>query len=458
MARLHRKQRKKSTSFRFFLIISLLLAAAAAYGYVTYFEGDKPMIEGKALPSHIGKKTPVSFSVSDDKSGLRDLRIVVVQGDKEKEVFSKSFPRKGNGPVAGPNREEIVINLDPKTLGLQDGEAVIAVQARDFSLRGLLKGNLSELLHTVIVDTKAPRISIVHSERYIIPGGAGIVIYQVDDSVKHGVMFNGNPHPGFPLTDASEKRYIAYIALPFSAKSITEAAIVAEDAAGNRSVKPFVPVLKNPRQKKDRINIPDSFLSRKIPEFEEHYPEMEGDNLQKYLYANREVRKMNNQKIHDLCMNPSPKQLWSGKFYRMPGSGRAGFADHRTYYYKDKVIDKQVHLGMDIASTKHAEIKAAGSGTVIYGDYLGIYGNMVMLDHGQGVYSLYSHLSQINVTPGDTLNQGDPLGYSGTSGMAGGDHLHFSMLVNGIFVTPKEWWDQHWITVTIDEPVLDAKF
>jgi len=185
---------------------------------------------------------------------------------------------------------------------------------------------------------------------------------------------------------------------------------------------------------------------------------MNGSNSEKYLYANSTIRTMNNKKIHDLCMQPDSKRHWSGRFTRMAGSGKAGFADHRTYYYQGKPIDKQVHLGMDIASTRHAPVKAAGTGKVIYSDYLGIYGNMVMIDHGQGVFSLYSHLSQSNVSPGDMLKQGDVLGNTGTSGMAGGDHLHFSMLVNGIFVTPKEWWDQHWIDVTIDGPVVDAKF
>lgn len=458
MVRLKQKSRSKSLSTRFLLFLSLLIFGAAAYGYFTYFEGEKPTILGKDLPAYIGKKTTVSLSVSDQKSGLQDIKILVVQGNIEKQVFSKTFSRKGNGPVAGPSSQEVVVELDPKKLGLQEGEAFIKAQVRDFSLRSLLKGNLSEFSQTILIDTKAPQISIIHSERYIEPGGAGIVIYRVDDSVKHGVMMNGDYHPGFPLTDGSDNKYISYIALRYSAKTISESVIFAVDAAGNRTVKPFVPELNKPHQKKDRINIPDSFLSRKIPEFEEHYPEMKGDLLGKYLYANREVRKMNNQKIHDLCMNQTPKRLWSGKFLRMAGSGRAGFADHRTYYYANKAIDKQVHLGMDIASTKHAEIKAAGTGIVIHSDYLGIYGNMVMLDHGQGVYSLYSHLSQINVAPGDSLNQGDILGYSGISGMAGGDHLHFSMLINGIFVTPKEWWDPNWIAVTIEEPLLDAKF
>ena len=142
----------------------------------------------------------------------------------------------------------------------------------------------------------------------------------------------------------------------------------------------------------------------------------------------------------------------------MPGSTRAGFADHRTYYYKGNIIDHQVHLGMDIASTSRADVRAANKGKIVYTDYLGIYGNMVMIDHGQGVFSLYSHLSQINVSLGDTVDQKTVIGLTGTTGMAGGDHLHFSILINGVFVTPKEWWDQHWVEVTIDGPITTSKF
>jgi murein DD-endopeptidase MepM/ murein hydrolase activator NlpD len=82
--------------------------------------------------------------------------------------------------------------------------------------------------------------------------------------------------------------------------------------------------------------------------------------------------------------------------------------------------------------------------------YLGIYGNTVILDHGQGVFSLYSHLSRITASEGDLLPQDGVLGASGTTGMAGGDHLHFSMLINGIFVNPLEWWDASWLDNNIE--------
>jgi len=58
---------------------------------------------------------------------------------------------------------------------------------------------------------------------------------------------------------------------------------------------------------------------------------------------------------------------------------------------------------------------------------------------------MYAHLSQISVNPGDVVSRGDKLGRTGSSGMAGGDHLHFSMLIDDIFVNPVEWWDKNWI-------------
>jgi len=451
-------RKKKRSAIPFFLILILLSTIGGGYVFLKYFEGEKPQIEVDNLQTAMGKKNNISLTVSDAKSGLRSITVSLNQGQVNKQVLAKEFPQIKQNLAGGHVKENINVDIDIKALGLKDGEATLTIEAIDYSMRRFMKGNLSQVTHNVTIDTQAPKINITHSERYIQPGGAGIVIYSVDDSVKHGVMINDTFHPGFPLIDESEKKFITYFAMPYDSLKLDKSLIIAEDSAGNITEKPFAPIVKKPRQKYDRINVGDGFLSKKIPEFESHYPEMSGDNVEKYIYANSKVRTMNNKKIHDLCMQPGEKRLWSGRFIRMAGSGKAGYADHRTYYYNGKAIDKQVHLGMDIASTKHAPVKAAGTGKVIYSDYLGIYGNMVMLDHGQGVFSLYSHLSQSNVSPGDMLNKGDILGNTGISGMAGGDHLHFSMLVNGIFVTPKEWWDQHWIDVTIDGPVMDAKF
>ena len=121
------------------------------------------------------------------------------------------------------------------------------------------------------------------------------------------------------------------------------------------------------------------------------------------------------------------------------------FADHRTYFYHGEEIDQQIHLGFDLAVTANVPVLAGNTGKVVYADYLGIYGNCVVVDHGMGVQSLYGHLASIDVKQGESVKKDQVIGPSGLTGLAAGDHLHFAMLVGGHAVSPVEWWDPHWI-------------
>lgn len=73
-----------------------------------------------------------------------------------------------------------------------------------------------------------------------------------------------------------------------------------------------------------------------------------------------------------------------------------------------------------------------------------------MIDHGCGLFSMYSHLSRMETEVKKEVKKGDILGRTGATGMAGGDHLHFAMLVQGVVVNPIEWWDEHWIRDNIE--------
>ena len=123
----------------------------------------------------------------------------------------------------------------------------------------------------------------------------------------------------------------------------------------------------------------------------------------------------------------------------------ATFGEERTYYYKGKVADKSVHLGVDLASLAASPVQAANTGRVIFAQDLGIYGQTVVLEHGQGLYTMYGHLSGIDVTVDQLITKGDIIGTTGQTGLTTGDHLHFGFMVHGVFVNPVEWWDPHWI-------------
>ena len=444
----------KKSKFRFrptfILLFFLILISVGVLGAMVLLETEKPLVTLQENIRYLGKTSSISVHVSDRKSGIRSMVVSIEQNGQVKELYTRSFERKTWFYEAGPAEIDAVVEFDSKKTKLKDGEAEFIVNARDFSLKGMFSGNLTTNRFPVVIDTKLPRVSLEHTQRYIRPGGSGIVVYDLSEPVvNHGVEVNGYFFKGYPMADR-ENRFIAYIGLAWDTEKISSSKVIATDMAGNEGKAVFSMILKKVRYKQDRINVGDDFLNAKIPEFEEHYPEMQGSMLDKYLFANNEVRKRNALSIKELCASPEPNQFWKDRFLRMSGASKAGYADYRTYYYKGKPVDKQVHLGMDIASTANVEIKAANRGKVLFADYLGIYGNTVILDHGQGVFSLYSHLSRIDTSLDEMVDQGTVIARSGATGMAGGDHLHFSMLIDGVFVTPVEWWDQHWIDVNIN--------
>jgi murein DD-endopeptidase MepM/ murein hydrolase activator NlpD len=113
--------------------------------------------------------------------------------------------------------------------------------------------------------------------------------------------------------------------------------------------------------------------------------------------------------------------------------------------YHGKKVDEQTHLGFDLSVVQQTPVPASNDGKVVFAGDLGIYGNCIVVDHGYGLQSIYGHLSHIEVKPGDMVKRDRQLGRSGSTGLAGGDHLHFSMQVDGVQVTAVEWWDEHWI-------------
>jgi len=172
----------------------------------------------------------------------------------------------------------------------------------------------------------------------------------------------------------------------------------------------------------------------------------DGDLLDRYLWINRELRRRNNEEIRTLTSAATPERYWSQPFLQLRNTQvEAVFADHRKYFYQGRLVDEQVHLGFDLASVAHSPVEAANTGRVVFAGNLGIYGNTVIVDHGWGLYSLYADLSRIDVESGRLVERGEPLGNTGQTGLAGGDHLHFSMLVQGEQVSPLEWWDPNWV-------------
>lgn len=456
---IERMTEKRSAKSMIISLFLLLLIGAAAIGFFKYYEREKPQMNFHGDISTFGLSKEVKFTAQDSRSGISLVEIVLSQGSKSANVYRKEFSRQGFFKHNGPKKLEETVTLESGPLGLKDGAAELQVTVRDFSFWNWMAGNETVMTFPVTMDTRPPKITILHSTRYVSPGGSGMVVYSINDAVaKHGLTVNGHFNPGFPVSDETDDRYVAYFGLSYDTEKIDAAVVSATDTAGNMGNAAFGMILKNQAFKKDQINISDNFLNIKIPEFAQEYPQLTGSLVEQFVYVNSKVRAENYQAIVQACSEPSPARLWHGTFERMARSSRmAGYAEHRTYYYNNDEIDQQVHLGIDLASTRRAEIKAANRGNVVLAQYLGIYGNTIILDHGQGIFSLYSHLSQIGVAAGELVEKGAVIGLSGATGMAGGDHLHFSILVNGIFVTPLEWWDQSWLQLNIEDILYGRK-
>jgi murein DD-endopeptidase MepM/ murein hydrolase activator NlpD len=303
---------------------------------------------------------------------------------------------------------------------------------------------------------------VVSTHHYVNHGGAEMVAYRATPAdVQSGVLVGDLEYRGFaqsssPGSDPTLK--LAFFALLHDQPLNTPISLFARDEAGNEARAMFVDNVFEKPFKKSRLEIDDRFLNRVVPEILQHAPELkiappaEGEQmLSAFLKINGDLRSMNNDTIAAISSKTSPVRLWQGPFLQLGNSQvEASFADHRTYLYKGREVDHQVHLGFDLAVTANVPVVAANDGRVLHASWLGIFGNCVILDHGVGVQSLYGHLSSVDVKVGDAVKKGQTIGRSGMTGMAGGDHLHFTMLVHGRPVNPVEWWDPHWVHDRVD--------
>ena len=344
------------------------------------------------------------------------------------------------------HRVEKTLTLRPLPKDLKEGEAQIKISAKDHPWNW---GNPVSLEKSVVIDTTPPQLSVLGTLHYGNQGGAALSTYQIsEEAPMTGVQVGEVFFPGYGI---SKDRYLAYFAIPADASSDSSFSALAEDHAGNRTKAGFREIVKPKAFQKDKIQVTDQFLNKFLPYFTARDPNLKGSPLEIFLALNRKQRELDHQEIKKLCKETSPRPLWSGRFLRLPNAQpMASFAQDRTYYYDGQAVDRQIHWGVDLASLDQSPVPAANSGIVVLAGPIGIYGHTVLIDHGCGLFSMYSHLSRMETEVKKEVKKGDILGRTGATGMAGGDHLHFAMLVQGVFVNPIEWWDEHWIRDNIE--------
>ncbi len=442
------------------LLFLVILVVAGWLGF-SRLEGTPPVVGLNLSLETLGSRARLTGTVSDETSGLREVWVALSRGGVDKVIYSKVWPSDGFPGKGSTFSDAIDVDADPGKLGLTDGKALLRIRATDHSLRNWLKGNTTYIEKEITIDTKPPGVDILTRNHNVATGGTGVVAYRVSEEVsKSGVRVGKNFFPGYSgYFEGHENVYVAFFALSHLQKKGMEIWVEAEDAAGNLTKAGFYHYIMGKQFKRDRINIGDSFLNAKIPAMNvDAFGAVPDSNLNKWLIINSKMRAANNRTILASGLKTEPRMHWKGTFKQLPGSAsRANYADHRSYYYKGKRVDQKYHLGLDLASIRQAEVPAANAGTVVFAEEVGIYGRTVVIDHGFGLLSSYSHMSSVRVKEGDVLRKGDVVGRTGVTGLVGGDHLHFGMIVHNIFVNPIEWFDGHWIKNNITSKLDQVK-
>jgi murein DD-endopeptidase MepM/ murein hydrolase activator NlpD len=424
------------------LVYAVLVIGIVVAGYllVPRFEWRAPQIKITPDSDTIGL-APLRVDVTEQGSGLKSFSVVLSSAGTEHSLVSEQYDQ----PVLQKN---FSVALSSNLTGIKEGPAVLRVSARDRSWWNFFRGNETVLQKNLTIDITPPTLELLADDRYVNFGGVGVIVYKASaDTATTGIKIGHYFFPGYQgqIKDHPDY-YIAFFAHPYNVDEGEKAALLATDKAGNTREMKLVYELKNVKYKKSTIRIDDNFIQQKVAPLLNDVGARQGSPKDIFVNVNKKLRKENEDKIRSITEKTTPAILWHDAFSQLSNSKvEANFADARTYTYNGEAIDTAYHLGYDLSVTKHYPAEAANSGVVAFVGDLGIYGNTVIIDHGLGLFTLYGHLSSTDVKVSDQVKQRQPIGKTGETGLAVGDHLHFGVYLHGLAVLPVEWWDQKWI-------------
>jgi murein DD-endopeptidase MepM/ murein hydrolase activator NlpD len=417
------------------LIVVVIAIAALLTIVLTIARSATPVLDIPASVTFLGQATPITVHVHDPR-GVRSVTASVEQNGAKYRIWDALKPSS-----AADNSYTFSAGVKT-TPQLQNGKATLVLEATS---KDLLHKS-ARLERPVTVVTQPPSISVDADQHYLYLGMADLATFNVSGVwTEAGVRVGQEVFRAWPMPGGKPGLFSLF-AFAWNMPANTVPVVYVSNGAGNDVTGSLVfqfPKKEQPKYTTHDLQVSDAFMQKVINELD---PNGSGDPVARFVKINTEMRRANNKTLSDLRLKTADKFLWSQPFTRQSHSqAEATFADVRNYIYQGKKIDQQVHLGYDLAVTQHIGVEASNDGRVVYAAPLGIYGNCIVIDHGYGLQTIYGHLSQINVHEGDMVKQGQVMGLSGQTGMAGGDHIHFAMQLDGIQIDPKEWWDPHWI-------------
>ena len=246
--------------------------------------------------------------------------------------------------------------------------------------------------------------SVAAPEQALVPGGIAIMDLKSYQPGTH-ITFDGRKTTVFKQGEA----WYALAAIPLKAKPGTYDFKIQQD---------------------------DATLVSKVEVSEKKYKEqrLTIKNKRKVNPNERDMQRITSERV----LKRAAKNHWSDTYpdvdFIWPVSGEISSIYGLRRFFNEQ--ERNPHNGLDIAAPEGTDVRAAADGTVIEAGDFFFSGNMVYIDHGQGLISLYAHLSRIDVKPGDVLRRGQILGAVGQTGRVTGAHLHFAVMSNGVLFDP----------------------
>jgi murein DD-endopeptidase MepM/ murein hydrolase activator NlpD len=417
------------------VVILFVLAVVVLFGTSSHSE-----LAFNPLPKAIGVATPVTVRIVNPH-GVRHIKITLEQNGStttlskdDRPAARWTFWRHRGDP------EEVHFTAGSKQApGLKEGKARMVVETESNDFRAVKDAVAVD----VAVILRPPSVSTDTFQHYINQGGAEMAMFTVSGSwTEAGVRVGNQAFRSFPAGGDSNQR-ITLFAYEWDAPPDLAPVVYAKNLEAVEAKCRFWFKVFPKRFRARTLTIDDAFLEKVVNQID---PDGRGDLLSRFLKIDGAMRRENDRALAELRYKTEERFLWKQPFLQLANSKvESSFADVRSYLYKGRKVDQEVHLGFDLAVGQHTPIPAANDGKVIWAAPLGIYGNCIVVDHGYALQSIYGHLSEISVKEGQMVARGEIIGKSGSTGLAGGDPLHFSMQIDGVQINPIEWWDDHWL-------------
>ena len=446
-------RRKKPTKT---IISILILIAISTYVYIAdAFERELPKIDiANEIYWNFNDKIELTIS---DNIALKEYSVDLISGDDTVRLKENVFTDRTNKQI---------VQIAPPTINMFESKSDVQlkIELKDRSLWNFFQGNKTVKIVNVKIDMVQPVIYPLYHTSTIKQGSAATIVFRVDDPNLQTLKIETGGAEFVPSKFYKENYYISLVAWPVTQRNF-KVVVVATDKANNISKKVIKINQERVTFKDSYIQLKDKFVNGKISDLiDEFYPKnSNSEGIEKFKLINETQRNSNENYIHNITSYVDemvPTTLYFEKFKPLKNSAVvASFGDHRFFYQVSKinVVSESYHLGIDLASTKMADIISSNSGIAISDIANGIYGNMPAIYHGFGLYTIYGHCSNVMLTKGEKIEKGAKIAQTGMSGLALGDHLHFGVLVQGVEVNPYDWMRQDWIDRNIVDVIKQSK-